>query len=253
MKKFPLAVLVMLAALNGAFMTSAAMPDGIETIEGVEGFANETYVNLFDNDENTKWCNGDAYSYVVWKMPEAVAVNGYIITTANDNAEYPGRNPSSWTLSGSTDGENWEVLDEVDNDTVLKDVTFELDQTAPAYQYYQLEINGTVGGGTMQMSGFELEYEGKPDSGIAVDPAGEDETDNSNADTPDGTNGDTNGDSNNGDSNNSSNSAETNNDSNSANNTDKAPATFDSTALLAGASAVFSAGAAAMLKKRRNK
>lgn len=188
-KRICAAMATVVAAAGFAAVVGAASPEGIECIEGLEGFNDkENYQSLFDNDVTTKWCVGSSYSYVIWKMPEAVSVTGYTITTANDNAEYPGRNPLSWVLTGSTDGENWNEIHYVEADDVLQDVnyepfTFTLDSAAPAYQYYQLEIEDVVGGGTMQMSGFDLIYEGAPESEY-VDPEVAELTAKFNAGTP---------------------------------------------------------------------
>lgn len=95
----------------------------------------EVAPNLFDGDTATKWCCSDAdvagNSAVVWSMNEAVTVTHYTFTTANDNAEYPGRNPTGWRLyatnneltsdmamtadmfSGDIVPEGWVLLDEV--------------------------------------------------------------------------------------------------------------------------------------------
>jgi len=129
-------------------------------IEATEGFANEGADNLFDGDEATKWClNAAAPVYVTWKT-DATTATGYEIVTANDNAEYTGRNPGAWTLYGSKDGAAWTALDVVEADTVLQDVnftpfTFAID--APAeYAYYKFEVTNIVGGGVMQISGLNL-------------------------------------------------------------------------------------------------
>lgn len=68
---------------------------------------NEAAINLFDGDTATKWCCGDTEaakaSAVVWSMKEAVTVTHYTFTTANDNAEYVGRNPIGWRIYGTND------------------------------------------------------------------------------------------------------------------------------------------------------
>ena len=92
---------------------------GVKTWFANSGFANEGPENLFDYDETTKWCHGDAWSYCIWEMPEAVSVTAYQMVTANDNAEYTGRNPGSWVLYGCNDYDwttqegSWEVIQEV--------------------------------------------------------------------------------------------------------------------------------------------
>ncbi len=129
-------------------------------IDATAGFDGEGAENLFDNDENTKWClNTAAPVSVTWKT-DATTATGYEIVTANDNAEYTGRNPDAWTLYGSNDGSTWTVLDAVEADDVLGDVnftpfTFAIDSPAE-YSYYKFEVTNIVGGGVMQISGLNL-------------------------------------------------------------------------------------------------
>ena len=50
-------------------------------------------------------------------------VNGFTMATANDNADYNGRNPNAWTISVSADGENWTELAKGD-DTFFEETNF---------------------------------------------------------------------------------------------------------------------------------
>ncbi len=84
----------------------------LDSVVGTEGFANEGAVNLFDGATATKFCSGNLPAEVTWKMDAAYAVDYYLIATANDNAEYNGRNPETWILSGSNDNATWTVIDE---------------------------------------------------------------------------------------------------------------------------------------------
>lgn len=101
--------------------------------------------NLFDGDTATKWCCGDTdvegCSAVVWKMNKAVTVTNYTFTTANDSAEYYGRNPIGWRLyatnnelnsdmamtnsmfSGDSVPEGWVLISEV-SETKMPDENF---------------------------------------------------------------------------------------------------------------------------------
>ena len=136
---------------------------------------NENVSYMFDDDIYTKYCTATTSLYVIWKAPKPIAVFGYVITTANDNSVYAGRNPRSWTLYGSNTqlGRNgsggWEKIHEVRNDTVLKDkdyasYIFSVDPAAPAYQYFKLEVTENGGNNCIQMSEFELKgKEGEPE------------------------------------------------------------------------------------------
>ena len=76
-------------------------------VSGTNGFTNETADMLFDGRTSTKWCyNAPSASspvYVVGKASEPCRLNGYTITTANDNAKENNRNPKSWNIYGSND------------------------------------------------------------------------------------------------------------------------------------------------------
>lgn len=60
----------------------------------------------------------------------AVELSGYRITTANDNEQYGGRSPLTWSLLGSntksespTDG-TWTLIDRRENDYTIQDVNY---------------------------------------------------------------------------------------------------------------------------------
>lgn len=127
--------------------------------------------NIFDDDLRTKWCSPVEQSgtYVIWKASSPVAVNGYAITTANDNSRYPGRNPLSWTLYGCNSDtapdadSDWTVIDQRIGDKTLPDAdfqtrSFEVQTNAPEYQYFMLKITETAGANVFQISEFKINY-----------------------------------------------------------------------------------------------
>lgn len=144
----------------------------------------EVAPNLFDGNTATKWCCQDTEaagcSAVVWTMSEAVTVTHYTFTTANDNAEYPGRNPVAWRLyatnseltedmamtadmfSGKTVPEGWVLLDQV-FETELPDENFlecgfAIDaENQGAYNGYMLLLDSCDSANTVfQMSEIDL-------------------------------------------------------------------------------------------------
>ena len=141
--------------------------------EGTAGFGSgEDYDKIVDGNTSTKWClnggEGNAV-YNIFHSSLPIYVTGYTITTANDNAQYSGRNPKSWTLYGSTadsnpgvDDASWEVIASVTNDTKLKDVNFTTytytlpAETTKAYQCFKWVITARKGGGNgvIQVSEF---------------------------------------------------------------------------------------------------
>ena len=132
--------------------------------DGTAGFnSGENYDKIVDGNTATKWClNGGEGNevYNIFHASHPIFVTGYRITTANDNASFPGRNPMAWTLYGSTadnnpglDDASWEPIATVSNDTKLRDVNFTTytytlpSETEKAYQSFKWVITGRKGGG----------------------------------------------------------------------------------------------------------
>ncbi len=121
----------------------------LDSITGTEGNANEGIDMLFDDDVTTKFCTANFPAEVIWKMDNSYVVNGIIFSTANDNSSYVGRNPETWVLSGSNDGENWTVIHEGteedldDVDFMYFPVSFE---NTVAYTDYKLEMPNAISG-----------------------------------------------------------------------------------------------------------
>ena len=141
---------------------------------GTSGFANEGPDKLIDGkytkDNFTKWCCSFSNSaYAVFSASEPVFINGYSIVTGNDNSQSNGRNPKSWVLYGSdtpldADADGWEVIDKVENDTVLKDLNYTkydfplASSTTKQYKYFKFVVNAIQSGNTLQMSELILDY-----------------------------------------------------------------------------------------------
>ena len=141
--------------------------------EGSAGFGSgEDYDKIVDGNTSSKWClnggEGNAV-YNIFHSSLPIFVTGYTITTANDNATYPGRNPKSWQLYGSTadsnpgkDDASWELIASVTNDTKLQDQNFKTytytlpSETTKAYQSFKWVITARKGGGNgvIQVSEF---------------------------------------------------------------------------------------------------
>ena len=141
--------------------------------EGSAGFSSgEDYDKIVDGNTSTKWCLNGGEGNAVYNIFHAslpIYVTGYQITTANDNAQYTGRNPKTWQLYGSTadsnpgvDDSSWELIASVSNDTKLKDVNFTTytytlpAETSKAYQSFKWVITARKGGGNgvIQVSEF---------------------------------------------------------------------------------------------------
>ena len=147
--------------------------------EGTAGFStSEGFGKLIDgkytSEDGTKWClnftsNGSAY--IIFSASEPIQVTGYSIVTGNDNASETGRNPKSWAIYGCNDAsadrdsENWVLIDQKNDDTVLQDENYQKydftslsNPPSEKYQYFKMEITAIHSGTVMQMSELILAY-----------------------------------------------------------------------------------------------
>lgn len=69
--------------------------------------AGEVAANLVDGT-NSKWFAPHNRASVEFRFPQPVVVDQYVLTSANDA---PDRDPRSWVLHGSADGNLWRTLD----------------------------------------------------------------------------------------------------------------------------------------------
>jgi hypothetical protein len=107
---------------------------------------NEGVSKAFDGDTSTKWFTGGSSSpfWVKVQYSEAVVIDGYSLTSAND---MPDRDPKNWTLKGSTDGNTWVSMDTRSNEDFpsrYQTRTFSFSNTT-AYQYYKFEFQNNAG------------------------------------------------------------------------------------------------------------
>lgn len=129
---------------------------------------NEGSTKLFDEKTSTKW-GFSGKQYVIFHPTTTLVANSYAITTANDNEQFPGRNPKSWTVYGANTNDwpdygsnDWQKIAEVNNDQVMQDKNFTryqfpLDVRGKSYNYYMWEISSVQGGGFCQVSEFSIE------------------------------------------------------------------------------------------------
>lgn len=145
-----------------------AKPVTVVCDEGTKGWGDEVE-KIFDDNLSTKWnCwLQDGQAYAICHTSEPIRINGYEITTGNDNATYNGRNPKTWTLFGtnadskpSADDPSWEPLYKVADDNVLQDLNMQTYQymgqpTRKAYNYYKWVVTATQGS-MLQVGEFNL-------------------------------------------------------------------------------------------------
>ena len=117
----------------------------------------EEVVNLFDNNQNTKYCTPNATPWVQYQFPDGVkpSIVAYAFRTANDAAE---RDPKEWVLQGSDDGKEWKDIDAQKGIEFLSRFEIQLFKlkAAVSYQYYRLIVKANHGGEHFQLSEIEL-------------------------------------------------------------------------------------------------
>ena len=133
-------------------------------VSGMTVWGGEGPENLFDG--KTTKCGGDRYNsnnlIIDFALHEPATVTTYILTTANDTASFPARNPVEWTLYGTNDpwSNDWTVLDYVWDGNLYSENFVEhgyLVDTAmqEEYLYYRLEF-GYATGTQFQLSEIKL-------------------------------------------------------------------------------------------------
>lgn len=119
-----------------------------EYIDGGEGFGvKEGSASLLVYDEKSedfpKYCTDKWPFWAEWKYDRAYLITRILLRTGNDSADQPRRLGDGWTLSGSNDGESWEVIytgkasDTADENFMYYRV--DLPDNDVAYQYYRIE------------------------------------------------------------------------------------------------------------------
>ncbi|MBN1126011.1 MAG: discoidin domain-containing protein [Sedimentisphaerales bacterium] len=98
----------------------------------------------FDGQKDTKWLAffNTAWLQVTFPDKKTYVVTSYAITSGNDA---DGRDPDNWTLQGSNDGTNWDILDTKTSSAGSwtarnQTVAFDLSSNTTAYRMYKLDI-----------------------------------------------------------------------------------------------------------------
>ncbi|MBR3646404.1 MAG: discoidin domain-containing protein, partial [Lachnospiraceae bacterium] len=134
----------------------------------VVGFnSNESVDKLFDSNNSTKLFTTTASPCsIAWTMNNDTTLYSYTLTTANDNAQYHDRTIKSWQLYGSTDGNNWTLIDTVSDSGMMDvnygDYTYMVDKVG-TYRHYKLTVNERYGN-SFQLAGISLKGSSVVDS-----------------------------------------------------------------------------------------
>ncbi|MER7562346.1 GH92 family glycosyl hydrolase [Streptomyces sp. NPDC097941] len=116
----------------------------------------EVKENLVDGEPGTKWLAFESTGWAEFDLAKPLKVVTYALTSANDAAE---RDPSDWTLKGSTDGKDWKTLDTRSGESFDERFrTKSYDIADPAeYQHFRLEITKNNGAsGILQLADVQL-------------------------------------------------------------------------------------------------
>jgi glucose/arabinose dehydrogenase/type 1 glutamine amidotransferase len=116
---------------------------------------NETEANLVDGDPGTKWLAFERTAWLEYEMAEPVTAVRYALTSAND---FDGRDPLSWTLQASQDGETWVDLDSrVDEDFPDRFLTRDFAvENETAYTHFRLDITENAGEPLTQLADWAI-------------------------------------------------------------------------------------------------
>lgn len=120
----------------------------------------------FTEWNHSKWCTNvgdkvDGIWYCEFHTSKAVQVDGYTLTTADDNAWYRYRNPKNWLLKAKLNSSDaWTTIATVTNDGVLEDHTYtsyDFNADVPGtYQYFRFEVSENQGDSVMQIEEIRL-------------------------------------------------------------------------------------------------
>lgn len=122
---------------------------------------NEGHDKAFDGTTGQKW-EGNPATSVTLEMSSPTYLKGYQFTTANDNAQYAGRNPMDWIIEGSNDKQTWTRVVSESGNRSMTDVNytpfyFALSEAPDeAYTYYKITVTRTQGGGYFQLGEVAL-------------------------------------------------------------------------------------------------
>ncbi len=131
---------------------------GSYSVDKNDSNANEDISKAFDNSTSTKWLAlNTASASITYQFADGnrYFITKYALVSANDD---PDRDPKAWSLSGSNDGEHWDLLDQRENEVFygrkLKRIfTFSPEK---AYAYYRLDITANSGDAHTQLSEIQL-------------------------------------------------------------------------------------------------
>jgi hypothetical protein len=128
--------------------------------DGTHSPAGEEVDKVIDNETSTKYLNRDGVGSGLIVTPSAGSsiIKAISITSGNDSAEFPDRNPTSFLLEGSNDGS---AFVEIASGTVPSfsenfQTRYIIIDNDAGYTSYRLTFPTLIGNGLMQVSEVEL-------------------------------------------------------------------------------------------------
>ena len=117
-------------------------------VEGSDWTDAEGSAKAFDGNLNTKWCKGANPEvdkcYLMLEASEPTYIQGFKMTTANDNTDDRGRVPGEYTIFGSNDKIQWDVIYHQKEDNLIEDKNFTeytvYCNSKQKYKYFKLWI-----------------------------------------------------------------------------------------------------------------
>ncbi|NJO88284.1 MAG: hypothetical protein HC831_04420 [Chloroflexia bacterium] len=129
---------------------------GTITAQYYDSPGGEDIAKAIDGNVNTKYLTFHNSVWLQWQGNTALVLTKYAITSANDFAT---RDPKSWTLYGSNDGNSWTALDVRANQTFsarFQKKEYLLNANL-AYTYFKLDITANNGASITQLAEWDLD------------------------------------------------------------------------------------------------
>lgn len=126
----------------------------------------ENHEKLFDRTADSKYVfNYYGTAWMEYQANEPAKMNMYSLTSGNDD---PSRDPKSWELQASDDGETWVTLDSRTGESFYdrKTTQFYTFDNTSAHKYYRLQLLENSGGRLAQLSEWQLFYSEKVATGV---------------------------------------------------------------------------------------
>ena len=121
----------------------------------VNGNYTDDYAVVDDNANTTQDLGSSLPASLVYFASQPMTIMGYALLTSKNEASAL---PSAWTLEGSTDGEQWTVIDQqsgVEFGSHGSKKTFNL-ATAATYQRLRLTVTAASGSGNVEIADWQL-------------------------------------------------------------------------------------------------